>query len=85
MVLCHTVICGYYYQGYCSNPFLKLDDKGCCSYFHFKRVFAPKDSHGLDVIDDSFKNKPIIIDAETADSTHPEAEASARVEAVNSA
>lgn len=77
VIVCHTIACGYYYQGFCSKPFLQIDDGGRCYYFNFQRIFAPKNEYNLDVIDDKEKEKPVIIDAKAEDLI--------RVEAVNSA
>jgi hypothetical protein len=60
-----------------------MDYKGVCDYFHYKRAFVPKDSHGLDIIDDAYKQKPVIVDAVAV--VLPDTEDPARLEAVNSA
>lgn len=77
MIVCKNLRCGYYYQGYCAKPFLIINEKGECKYFYEIRPRRLLNEHGLDIIDDREKEKPVIIDVQlkTTDSN----------EAVNSA
>lgn len=71
IVLCDRVHCDYCIQGRCANPLVRITTMGFC--YSFKR----------EGIDDSFKDKPVIADVVSI--VPPEAEASTRAEAVNSA
>lgn len=71
IVLCDRVGCDYCVQGRCANPLVRITAIGLC--YSFKH----------EGIDGSFKDKPVIADAVPI--VPPEAEASTRAEAVNSA
>lgn len=64
MVLCKCGQCGYYNQGYCEQKFPSFDEGGHCTHLYLGGMLRPD---AFAAIDDIYKNKVYIIDAEVQD------------------